>query len=310
MNFAVGKAKDDEPELEQPEHAGVIPATHFRWILSGPSKSGKSNLAKWSLDKYYKRDGKKSWFDKIYLLSPTAHIDFMWANLAGLDHKNRISHPTARHLTGILDSQIRKIAGSSSESAMRNISSATLGRKKRTADKILVIFDDAIAESKLINSPEFLKIFIQGRHYNISSMVMTQSYMRVPRSVRLQATHLSMFPSRATEIDRVFTEFGPKSMNKKEFYEMVQYATRPEEGDQYPFLHVDAFAPEKTRFRRNFTHTLEIKDDDGGLSVHPDDMNRVPPQRSTRKKRQRHAPPTPYERPGPPQTQPGPHVAT
>jgi hypothetical protein len=263
MNFAVGKAKDDEPELEQPAHAGIIPKTHFRWILSGPSKSGKSNLAKWSLDKFYvsSKGRGKSFFDKIYLLSPTANIDFMWANLNGLEHRNRISHPTPATLSGILNAQIKYIAGSSSESALKNVSSKTLASKKQSSKKVLVIFDDAIAESKLINSPEFLKIFIQGRHYNISSMVMTQSYMRVPRSVRLQATHLSLFPSRSTEIDRVFHEFGPKSLTKKEFTEMVQFATRPEEGDMYPFLHVDAFAPEKTRFRRNFTHTLEIKDD-------------------------------------------------
>jgi hypothetical protein len=259
MDFKVGKAKDDEPVIEQPPHAGIIPKAHFRWILSGPSKSGKSNLAKWSLDNFYKspRNRNKSWFDRIYLLSPTAHLDFMWANLKGLEHKDRISKPTAHHLSMILGKQVKSIAGSTNESALRNISSSTLSRKKMSADKVLVIFDDAIAESKLINSPEFLKIFIQGRHYGISSMVMTQSYMRVPRSVRLQATHLSMFPSRSTEIDRLYAEFGPKSMSKADFTEMIQYATTPMADDEYPFIHIDAFAPEESRFRRNFTDIIE-----------------------------------------------------
>lgn len=294
MDFRVGKAKDDEPEIKQPPHAGIIPKAHFRWILSGPSKSGKSNLAKWSLDNYYKNPSNpnKSWFDKIYLLSPTAHLDFMWANLKGLEHKDRISRPTPETLTKILNSQIKKITGSSSESALKNISSKTLSRKKQSADKVLVIFDDAIAESKLINSPEFLKIFIQGRHYGISSMVMTQSYMRVPRSIRLQSTHLSMFPSRATEIDRVYLEFGPKSMNKNEFQEMIQYAIKPQDGDEFPFVHIDAFAPEKTRFRRNFTHTLEITD--GAVKDQPkesrDENNYMPSsniKQSRKRKRQK-----------------------
>ena len=119
-------------------------------------------------------------------------------------------------------------------------------------------------------------------------MVMTQSYMRVPRSVRLQATHLSMFPSRSTEIDRVFTEFGPKSMNKREFTEMVQYATRPEEGDEFPFLHVDAFAAERTRFRRNLTNTLEIKEDGNPQTQEVPDIDPmgVATTRPTKKRKQ------------------------
>jgi hypothetical protein len=271
MDYRIGKAKDDEPEVKQPPGAGVVPKLHFRWILSGPSKSGKSNLARWSIENYYKHatDASKSFFSKVYLLSPTAHLDFMWSNLPGLDFKNRIARPTPATLTKILQDQIKKITGSTSENGLRGMSSKELARKKQAADNVLIIFDDAISESSLINSPEFLKIFIQGRHYGISSMVLTQSYMRVPRSVRLQATHLSMFPSRSTEIDRIFTEFGPTSMNKKEFAEMIEFATRPSEGDEYPFIHIDAFAPERTRFRRNFTTTLQIKDSNESEATDP-----------------------------------------
>ena len=82
------------------------------------------------------------------------------------------------------------------------MSSATLNRKKLKAKKVLLIIDDAISESTFINSPSFLKIFIQGlhtsvwralrslldclvgRHYGISVMVMSQSYMKVWVSVR------------------------------------------------------------------------------------------------------------------------------
>ena len=100
--FNVGQARQDEPELEQPNDAGVVPKIHFRWILSGPSKSGKTNLARWSIDKYYSKSPTKSWFDRIYLLSPTANIDWNWADLPGLKPKDRISKPTAGHLKKIL----------------------------------------------------------------------------------------------------------------------------------------------------------------------------------------------------------------
>jgi len=258
--FHVGKAREDEPELKQPQHAGIIPKVNFRWILSGPSKSGKTNLARWSLDKYYTNGRGKSWFDEIYLLSPTANIDYCWADLKGLKPKNRITNPTSELLLRILNDQKKDIQGTTSDQAAQRMSSAQLSKRKQKAKKVLIIFDDAIAEGKMITSKEFLKVFVAGRHYGISSMVMTQSYVKIPRSVRLQATHVSMFPSRASEIQRLYSEHGPKELSKNDFTELVQFATQPNEEDPFPFLFVDCFAPAKTRFRRGFVNVLEIND--------------------------------------------------
>jgi len=84
-HFIVGKAHEDEPELKQPEHAGIVPMVHFRWILSGPSRSGKTNLARYTYDKFYTTGaGSKSWFDTVYLLSPTAKIDFQVSKILSL----------------------------------------------------------------------------------------------------------------------------------------------------------------------------------------------------------------------------------
>ena len=257
-SYIVTKANVDEPDVRQPVKGGPLPKAHFRWILSGPSNSGKSNLARWSLDNYYTRSKGRSFFDRIYLLSPTADIDFQWVGLPGLKDKDRITNPGPGTIRRILSDQIREITGGSkvnmgSKSAVKKLSRA------RTRGKfVLVIFDDAIAESKLINSADFLKLFIQGRHYNISSMVMTQSYMKVPRSVRMQATTLSMFPSKATEIDRVYKEFGPKELSKNEFRTLVQEATDPLPNDQYPFFHVDITCPLEKRYRRNFTSCFNL----------------------------------------------------
>ena len=268
--YIVSRAREDEPEIDQPPDAanGVVPKLHFRWVLTGPSKSGKTNLARWCLDHYYMRAANKSWFDKIYLLSPTGQMDWNWADLPGLEKANRIVHPKKSDLRKILSDARRQIQGGgmAADIGKRN-NLPRLARNKRKADKILIIFDDAIAESSLINSAEFLKIFIQGRHYNISSMVMSQSYVKVPRSVRIQATHVSMFPSRASEIERLYADHGPKELSKREFISMVAEATDPQEGDEYPFLFVDVFAPAQYRFRRNFTQQIEIGDSRGDEEV-------------------------------------------
>jgi hypothetical protein len=285
-NFVVGKALEDEPEVKQPRYSGIIPAVNFRWILSGPSKSGKSNLARWCLDRYYRLRPNKSWFDEIYLLSPTANIDYIWSNMPPqLKAKNRITDPSPAILLKILNSQKRDIMGSTSDSAAQSMSATRLAKKKQSAKRVLIIFDDAIAESSMINSKEFLKIFVAGRHYGISSMVMTQSYVKVPRSVRLQATHLCMFPSRSSELLRLYEEHGPKELTKNEFIELVQFATKATDEDPYPFLYVDAFAPPSRRFRRGFTDQLEIHEDGTATNDVTDDSLREPRKRKAKRRR-------------------------
>lgn len=259
-SYQITKARPDEPEVEQPPDsaAGITPKVQFRWLLCGPSRSGKTNLARFCLDNYYKDpkgNKKKSFFDRVILLSPTAKLDWTWADLPGLNPKDRITNPSPKFLKDLLHKQRKIIAGNGDASA-KNMKS--MARRRKTAPKVLVIMDDAIAESKLINSPEFLKLFIEGRHYNISTMLMSQSYMKIPRSSRLQATHLSLFPSRKSEVDRVFKELAPKELNRKEFEDMVGYATEASPAAPFPFLHVDVFAPVAERFRRNLTESLAI----------------------------------------------------
>ena len=255
--YIVTKAMPDEPEIEQPEGAGIIPKVPFRWIMSGPSKSGKTNLARYALDNLYCKPDGRPFFDEIHLLSPTATIDYNWSKLKGLKDEHRHDQPTADTLNKILNDAKREIAGTTSD-RVPTMPQKTLFKKKEKAKKRLIIIDDSIAEGPLINSKPFLKTFIQGRHYNVSSMIMSQSYMNIPRASRLQASHVSMFPSKTTEIERLHKEHGTRHLSKKEFMELAEQATEPAEGDEFPFLYVDVFAPVHQKYRRNFTTCMEI----------------------------------------------------
>jgi hypothetical protein len=233
------------------------------------------------LDKYYrdKRNPKKSFFDRIYLLSPTAHLDWTWVDLDGLKPKDRVTKPSPGTLVKILNDQIKKITGKNPNASKRLTDSELrkLAKGKQNAPKVLVIMDDAIAESTLIHSPEFMKLFIQGRHYGISIMFMTQGYKQIPRSARIQATNIAMFPSRASEIERLYEDIGPKEMSKRDFTEMVQFAVTPTEDEEFPFLYVDVFAPIDKRFRRNLTEQIIIPgggDEDGGDDYTTKSINR------------------------------------
>ena len=58
-------------------------------------------------------------------------------------------------------------------------------------NEILIVFDDMIADmiqNKKLNSV-VTNLFIRGRKSNISLVFITQSYIRVPKDVRLNTTH-------------------------------------------------------------------------------------------------------------------------
>ena len=57
--------------------------------------------------------------------------------------------------------------------------------------KALIVFDDMIADminNKKLN-PIATELFTKGRKLNISIVFITQSYLRVPKDVRLNSTH-------------------------------------------------------------------------------------------------------------------------
>ena len=57
--------------------------------------------------------------------------------------------------------------------------------------KILIVFNDMITDminNKKLNSV-VTELFIRGRKLNISLVLITESYAKVPKDVRLNATH-------------------------------------------------------------------------------------------------------------------------
>ena len=74
------------------------------------------------------------------------------------------------------------------------------GYNPREKRKILIVFDDMIAyriKNKKL-SPVETELFIRGRKFNISIVFITQSYLKVPKDVRLNSTQFFIikFPNK------------------------------------------------------------------------------------------------------------------
>ena len=115
------------------------------------------------------------------------------------------------------------------------------------APKLLVIFDDCIAE-KNIGSNTIKKLFTQGRHYNASVAILSQSYMRIPRDIRLQLSHLCIFLPNQSECQRIAEEQQNLYCDAKRLENIIYQACK----EKHSFLFINKQANPHEWYRKRF----------------------------------------------------------
>ena len=70
--------------------------------------------------------------------------------------------------------------------------------------KVPIVLDDMIAgmEANEILSPIVTELFLRGRKLNISPVFISQSYFKVPKTIKLNATHSIMKIPNKTDFNK------------------------------------------------------------------------------------------------------------
>ena len=110
----------------------------------------------------------------------------------------------------------------------------------------LVIFDDFASLSERELQP-VCDMWIRGRHRSISSMFLTQSYKKLPKTARLQATMIVLFKGLNEADKKSVWADHVSSMPYKEFDELYHVCTDPKFG----FMVIDLENPD-FHIRRGF----------------------------------------------------------
>ena len=215
--------------------AGVIPQVNTVSMIVGKSGSGKTCLLCNLLQKehFYGPDNTgKPYFDNVIIFSTTGGtaLDNTYDSVSWLKSDNFEHDFKPEYITGLIESQ------------EKHINQHGFGKRK-----LLIIFDDILSQPKFIKSKEFLKCFVELRHFCCTVIVNTQSYTRIPRACRLQTTCLFFFPSSMSEQEVLADNCTPPNMSKKRFIELIQYAT----DKPYNFLYINNKLPLHSRFRKN-----------------------------------------------------------
>lgn len=200
-------------------------------IISGRSGSGKSCLVGNLLSRNEFYGG---YYHEIVLFSPTAgclddtfkSLDIPEGNIFNEFDEETLNTFLLGRKAQIVRDGIKKVAQKS---------------------RVLFIFDDIIADQTFLRSTTALRLFAMLRHYLCSVMILTQSYNKIPRALRLQANGVYIFLGSRSELDVVTDELCPPSISKKQFEQYVDEATR----EPHAFIHINNKAPQGKRIRKN-----------------------------------------------------------
>ena len=126
------------------------------------------------------------------------------------------------------------------------------------AKKVCLIFEDLTANRKLMNSPDFIKAFVQNRHLSCSTIACCHKFNALIRTARMNANHHWLFPCAESEVSRVVDEHQPPAINKSDFIGLIQYAFESTADQPRPFLWINLKVPTQTRFRKSLEEVLQL----------------------------------------------------
>jgi len=229
-------AKNNIPLRANMKDGTLLPFP-FSLIFSGRSGSGKTNLLI-NLLTNPKMYGK--YFHYMMVFSPTAKIDDLYKSLKIPDENLKTTFEPAdlEHIIKMRMEQVKK----------KGIDKVAQG------SRLLIIFDDTIANQNFLKSKEALEMFTLLRHYLVSVIILTQKYNKIPPAQRDNASGLFIFPSNRNEVELMKDELCPPFLDKKTFEKVVDYATN----EKYSFLFINNKADNEQRYRKNLTEVINL----------------------------------------------------
>jgi hypothetical protein len=228
VNLKIGKLQvetlEDTNRKNKLWKSHIIPNHPSRVVFSGASRSGKTNLL---INLLIAPEFLLGYYDHIYVVSPSCDSDPSW------DAFRSAYDPSEYTMMDAVDTE--------------ELSELVVQHKADNSSRILFVLDDCITEEN-VQKP-LLQLFLRGRHINASVWVVTQSYMKVHRNVRMQATNLYIFDPSPGEADRIIDEQLVSGVSKPKLKGIIQKATcTPANHD---FFQVNKQGPRRNIYRQN-----------------------------------------------------------
>jgi len=240
---SVDDEKDPYPKLLSEDIVAKFP---FRLLVCGDSQSGKTTFFMNLLTKFF-----FPFFDYIWAFAYNHDVDPAWIQVCNKVPNKLDTDSVCKDYS---DEKLQRIL----DFVQQNFTT------RQKSAKHLIIFDDQAGDYSCMQSKLLAKMNMWMRHLNIAPVCLTQSYMRVGKTVRIQASVLAFFNTKNhRELETIQEEVCPSWLPKKRFREVYNMATM----EPYSFLYVKNDEKEpKMRFRKNLTELIEYDEEADPLS--------------------------------------------
>jgi len=233
--YKVKVFKTNKDEIFQPSCVDneLIPKLSTSMCVIGKSGSGKTNSV---ISMLTNERMLKDAFDFIYLFS-------------GIKPDQELIEPLKlpKHqvFNDFEEDDVKKIMDKMEKTVEKN------GMKNTPS--VLFIFDDILGKPKFLKSSTMSKLITTNRHFNISVIIMSQYFKKLPPVIRTNCSYYMIFPSSMVEIEKVSDELCPPNMSKRKFIEIIQFAT----DDKYNFISINTKCGSKKMLRKNFGKIID-----------------------------------------------------
>ena len=204
----------------------------FAMLVVGRPGYGKTSLINSLVCKSGRNFNRK--FDRVFIWSPSM-ITMEGDPYELVPQEQKFEQATFENIQGVLD------------------------EIKDTGEKILLIFDDTIADLRGSGKGPIenllQKIFFNRRHLagyggSVSIIATSQSYVKVDPKLRKTASHLIQYKPMKKEIENIFEDMI--TLPKKEFMDVLRYIYKK----KHDFMFLDLQEQDTKQIHKNFTQLI------------------------------------------------------
>ena len=220
-------------EWKQPKAEFLPRSPHGKFIVSGPSGTGKSVVVQ---NMILSKELYRGVYEKIYYLSATAMLDSGLRPIC--EYAEQVLKQDPEHDPCVMhwdEERLRKIIQKQKAAVVK----AKKMNLKKPLPQILVVIDDLADNKQVVKGSLLSSIYISGRHYGCHCWVLTQRYRLLDQNLRTNANGLIFFRARNGKDVEAFEEENSGLVDKKTLHEMYDYATR----ERYKFLFINLNEP-------------------------------------------------------------------
>ena len=200
----------------------------LRSIILAPSGGGKGILLQnFVLDLYW------GCFERVYVFSPSIHVDSNWAPVKKYLVEEKRADRTGDNL---FFDEYDPAALEEIISTQKKVVEHQKQEKHKKLFQILIIVDDFADDPAFSRHSKLLHaLFTRGRHNQISTIVATQKYNAVSPIVRVNATELYVFRLRSIQDLNTVIEENSALVDKATLMKVYRLAT----AEPFSFLFIN-----------------------------------------------------------------------